>query len=314
LFFALLAKICVAIFVFLSAYGIAYTYQRQFPKRLPEKKELCSFVFRRYWKLMSAYWAAFALSVICQPFGRTMIDVYGKDLKASILYFIFDFFGVSYIFSTPTLNEAWWYMSLAQAIILLVPLLMMLEKKIGIVYPTVLLIVMMYFTRLVNPDIVYFVTMNLGVLCCVCNVFERYGKLWQDKRFGVLFKTLIAGAGFLIALSFRFSYNYFGLSDAFTAMFLALLVNTALIRIPVVTQVLQYLGKHSGNMFHVHNQMYSYYFLGFFYSFQNWFLILLVLTAASLLVSIVMEWLKRVIRYNEFMDKICNKITAGGPS
>ena len=79
---------------------------------------------------------------------------------------------------------------------------------------------------------------------------------------------------------------------------LLLLAAQVIVKIPVVSSLLGLLGRHSGNMFLMHNQLYSFYFLGFFYSFRHWALILLVLTAVSLAVSVLMEYLKKLTHYN----------------
>ena len=101
---AMLARVCVAIFVFLSGYGIASTYRKKFGQRIPDKKETGEFVWKRYWKLMVGYWFAFLLTLICQPLGRTVFEAYGTELKSFAMYFLVDVLGLAYLFSTPTLN------------------------------------------------------------------------------------------------------------------------------------------------------------------------------------------------------------------
>lgn len=131
-FFALLSKICVAVFVFLSGYGIAATYQKQFETQEPSPQELRIFVMSRYKKLMASYWFVFVLTLLCQPLGRTVFDAYGHSIKEILLYFLVDFFGLSYLLETPTLNPTWWYMSLALCIILLAPFIIRLMKRCGL--------------------------------------------------------------------------------------------------------------------------------------------------------------------------------------
>lgn len=71
---------------------------------------------------------------------------------------------------------------------------------------------------------------------------------------------------------------------------------------------MQCLGKHSGNIFLIHNQIYSYYFQSFIYSFRHWTVILFVLLTVSFLVSILMEILKKVLRYDKYMGILGRKI------
>ena len=50
-------------------------------------------------------------------------------------------------------------------------------------------------------------------------------------------------------------------------------------------------------------QLYSFYFLGFFYSFRHWLLILLVLTIVTYLLSVLIEKAKLLTGYAAFMKK-----------
>lgn len=77
------------------------------------------------------YWFAFLLTLVCQPLGRNIFDAYGTDLKSIVVYFLVDFFGLSYLFGTPTLNPTWWYMTLAILIVVLMPFIMKLIEKMG---------------------------------------------------------------------------------------------------------------------------------------------------------------------------------------
>ena len=95
-------------------------------------KEIISFIWKRLWKLETFYWFAFILTLICQPLGRTIFDAYGTEFKSIVIYFFIDFLGLSYLFSTPTLNPTWWYMTLAILIIVLMPFIMNLIEKIGV--------------------------------------------------------------------------------------------------------------------------------------------------------------------------------------
>ena len=71
---------------------------------------------------------------------------------------------------------------------------------------------------------------------------------------------------------------------------------------------MQDLGKHSGNIFLIHNQIYSYYFQSFIYSLGHWTVILFALLVVSLFVSILMEILKKALRYNKYMGILGEKI------
>lgn len=120
-FYALLCKVCVAIFVFISGYGVAASYRKQFGRDEPTAGEGTSFIGKRIWKLWTLYWFAFLLTLLCQPLGRKITEAYGGELKSIAVYLLLDALGLSYLFGTPTLNPTWWYMTLALLIIAGIP-------------------------------------------------------------------------------------------------------------------------------------------------------------------------------------------------
>ena len=154
-FYALLGKICVAIFVFISGYGIAASYRKVFQYKKADIKEIISFIWKRLWKLETFYWFAFILTLICQPLGRTIFDAYGTEFKSIVIYFFIDFLGLSYLFSTPTLNPTWWYMTLAILIIVLMPFIMNLIEKIGVSLVLIVGISVLFFLNASNPNTFY---------------------------------------------------------------------------------------------------------------------------------------------------------------
>ena len=308
-FYALLGKICVAIFVFISGYGIAASYRKVFQYKKADIKEIISFIWKRLWKLETFYWFAFILTLICQPLGRTIFDAYGTEFKSIVIYFFIDFLGLSYLFSTPTLNPTWWYMTLAILIIVLMPFIMNLIEKIGVSLVLIVGISVLFFLNASNPNTFYLFSLCLGAGCFENRMFERIGNLWREKRWGIWIKSCISIVTFLILLSLRTNYNYFGIVDGLLAMNLAALSSLFFIHIPIISSVIQYLGKHSGNIFLIHNQIYSYYFQSFIYSLGHWTVILFALLVVSLFVSILMEILKKALRYNKYMGILGEKIS-----
>lgn len=308
MYLALLGKVCVAIFAFLSGYGITVNYHVKCERTGGAKSqgETVRFIFRRYWKLMAAYWFVFALTLLCQPLGRTVFDAYGENVKDILVYFIIDVFGLSYLFGTPSLNPTWWYMSIAIAIVLIIPLVIWLIQKIGAMGTLMLSIMCLGFTGLSNASTVYLFPAVLGAVCFGGNVFGRVDDFGRGRKLTCLIKSLfLLFAGMCLA-TLRTNYNYFGIMDGLIALDLALLVHVLLVKIPIVNRAMEFLGKESGNMFMIHNQLYSFYFPGFFYSFHYWWLILAALVAVSCLVSVVINFIRRKTGYDNWMNRfIC---------
>ncbi|SJZ59063.1 Peptidoglycan/LPS O-acetylase OafA/YrhL, contains acyltransferase and SGNH-hydrolase domains [Cetobacterium ceti] len=97
-------KITVGIFTFLSGYGITASY-------LKNKKNNCSFLLKNIKKLYKTYWPIFIITIFIGTITniRTLKIAYKSNVMS---IFIWDIFGLSYLFYNKTFNTTWWYMSL----------------------------------------------------------------------------------------------------------------------------------------------------------------------------------------------------------
>jgi hypothetical protein len=81
-----------------------------------------------------------------------------------------------------------------------------------------------------------------------------------------------------------------------------------IINIKYIGEILIYLGKHSMNIFLTHTFIRYYYLSDFIYSFKHFILINLVLLVLSLLLSIAIEYLKKIVKYKVLVEKLRNLI------
>lgn len=130
--FSEVAKVCVAMYVFLSTYGITVSINKKkgiLNDRVLFEKE----TFSRYVKLSFNFIFVYILALLTS-FLRTqsISQIYNvrEDGKA-VLYGVIDMLGLADYFATPSLNETWWYMSLAYTLVFIVPLIVLLYKRIG---------------------------------------------------------------------------------------------------------------------------------------------------------------------------------------
>lgn len=309
---ALLCKVCVTIFVFLSGYGIAAVYTAKFQKREPDRQQVWKFTISRYWRLMGGYWFVFLLALICAPLGRTPVQAYGTDLKTAAVYFVIDVLGLSFAFNTPTLNPTWWYMSVALYIIFLMPFVMRLVKKMGAFVVLAAAIAFLQMAGIQSVASTYVFGLLLGVLCFEWDVFGKWSHFLEKKKGSFFVKSAGLLAVTVLLLKFRMNYNYYGIVDGLISMTLCGCSMMIFSKIPVVKKGLEVLGIHSANMFLIHNLMYSYYFLGFYYSFRYPIVILAVLTVTSLAASIAVEKIKSWTLYERAMRKIEKRLCEAG--
>ena len=151
-------KICVAIYVFITAYGLSKSIVRSEQNgtsnnsvplsgnRFADPHRTARSGMARWMRLWFNYVFIFALFLI---FGKVnnhfhfvssnwgFHKVYGHDGMKSLVYFLTDVSGLAHIFRTPTFNGTWWYMSLAFLLIFSVPILVRIYEKYRL--PVVLL-------------------------------------------------------------------------------------------------------------------------------------------------------------------------------
>lgn len=284
---------CVTIFVFLSGYGLACSYDTRFGDREPNGEEMTGFIGVRCLRLLERYWFVFLLALLASPLGRTPAQVYGASLKPALVYFAIDFCGLSFMFGTPTLNPTWWYLSLALYIIIFMPFLMRAAKRWGALPVAALVMALMGFLSLQSEASHHIFGLLLGIICYQYDLFHRLSDYCAESRARFWAVTLLLILGLSLIVRFRLDFRYFGIVDGLFAMGFAGLCGLFLAHVPLVNRTLELLGKHSSNMFLTHNLLYSFYFLDFYYSFRYPLVILAVLALTSLALSIAIEWTKK---------------------
>lgn len=78
--------------------------------------------------------------------------------------------------------------------------------------------------------------------------------------------------------------------------------------IKYLNTALGFIGKHSMNIFLIHTFIRATYFRKFIYSFKYPPVIIIVLLAISLMVSMIVELMKKYLGYNKMTDKIREKV------
>lgn len=293
-------NICVAVFAFLSAYGITKGLIAEESCTL---SEMMKEAVKRCGRLIGNF-AVMYVSVNLLWFSYfDYAGLYGKGWQGGMLAIV-DMLGLAQLFGTPTLNMTWWYMELAVMIIFAVPFIYMLVKRIG--KYAVILSVLLPLAVEMNGDVKrYLVVVVLGVAAA----WEG----WLEKLFGWKRNRLIkAAVGIVfIVLSILFRQNYMvqtyflWIADAPIALLLCWFGGEIISAVPGVREVFAFFGKHSMNMFFVHTFFYMAIYQQFIYSFRYAALIFLVLAVVTLAYSVVLEliktggrhlWKKAVIR------------------
>lgn len=296
-------RICVGGFAFLTFYGMTVKFMQLSQEELYRK--LTAITVRRYITLVTSFFFVYILSALTAVILKKDLSMlYSREETSWLGYGILDAVGMADFFKTPTLNVTWWYMSFAVVILFLFPIFYIMYEKLG----AVLVIAMIFIPATFILDQTYLgmcaFSMALGILCARKDLFVRLREAGAGKLSAKLLKVLICALLFLITYQLLFyvacSTLYYGIGAALWTYigfeFLA--------PVKILNKIFAFLGKHSLNIFLVHTFFYYYYARDFIYSFGHGLLVVLVLLLCSLAVSVLIELLKKLVRYQKAVDRL----------
>lgn len=308
LLFSSFGNICVAIFVFLSSYGIA--------KGICEKErngqqitfvQLFQMACGRYIKLTINFLAMFISVNLLWFYKFDYAGLYGRGWQGG-LYVLLDATGLSGLFKTFTINQTWWYMELAIVIIFVVPLLYLVVKKLGY-YALPLAVLLPVVVDLTFDIKRYYFVMLFGVAAVVLGWFEKSFSMKCPLAIqAVVGVVLLVGSVF-----FRQNYvvytEFAYLVDAPIALLVSWFSARMLASLPVIGKVLGFFGKHSMNIYFVHTFFYMAIYQKFIYSFKYAGLIFLVLLGVCLVYSVILEGVKKFCGVRKLTSFLVEKIS-----
>lgn len=309
-------KICVPIFVFLTAYGITISLKNKYNSLIIDNEDFISYSIKRYIKLFMGWIIVFISCVVfCQIYNGQPGDVYGGFNLKGLIYLFIDGTGLSNLLGTPTLVGTWWYMSLAFTLIVIIPLLIKCYQHLGFVY---LFLVFSFLARQLNlldsSLIQWLPAVILGIFFADKNLLVKFRDFSIIKNSMVLNKCLKFTLELLIILAmivFRqsgFSSIFFEIKNGLIPVFIICYIYEFIAPIKIINTMLAYIGKHSMNIFLIHTIIRANCFRDFTYSFKYPILIITVLLLISLLISIILEGIKRLINYNKLTNLIISKV------
>lgn len=248
-----LCKVCVAIFVILSGYGINESYKR------------CSggdfkFVKSHLLKLMKQFWFIFIIFVplgfLC---GENPLDVYGRDLNG-FASFVLDFFGLKSLFNTSTMNQTWWYMETVIVLYILFPILQRLCKRIPTILLTAAYVPLIIYSYFCDGsydncrEIFWIFPFIVGIILSQKNILNIFSEYLSRKYSGTCIICILA------VIAMTAIRSYFGvIADTFYAVAIILAAKATVCRIKYINSFLGFMGYHSANIFMMHSFLYCYY-------------------------------------------------------
>lgn len=284
--FAGFCRVCVAVFVFLSGYGLAAVANKK-----GGVGNLLTFYRRRYVKLMMNYWLIWLIFVPVGVLliGRSFQDVYGTNI---VLKAILDFFGVFYMITGDMegYNATWWFYSCIIVLYAFFPLLYKYRRYWLFIIPLAIVI------AFVAPKIPILRTCGSYLLVFFCGIFLT------DINTNLLPLTRINKIACVVVFLIICFYRIF-VGDA--SLWDAAIVSTGVVLYKMfdypkkLIDAFVFMGKHSFNIFLFHTFFHYYYFTEFIYWSSNPIMIWVTLLGVSILVSILIERIKYLIKFNK---------------
>lgn len=291
-------KLCVSLFVFLSGYGLTVGAIKN-----NGVGKIMQFYRKRYLKLMVNYWFVWLLFVPLGVFvfDRTFPAVYGENYVFKALA---DFLGIHSVIigSSYGYNATWWFYSCIILLYVLYPLIWKCRNYWFLLIPFVFLI----------PEICGMVPLkNRGILSYllsyslpfVCGMLFANSKI-PEKGVNLAIKVFLV-AIFLLLCLYRMKVSNTVLWETFICVWGSFLYKL-FSRREVVSKAFSFLGRHSFNIFLFHTFIYGYYFHDYIYWSSNPIVIVSTLLVVCIIISIIIEFLKKKLGINTLQAKLIN--------
>ncbi|RHV58752.1 hypothetical protein DXB19_08770 [Lachnospiraceae bacterium OM02-26] len=311
-YLASFSKICVAMFVFMTGYGMWVSYESQ-----KKKTTMSNYIKKRMVTLMTGFLIIFVVTeILAIPTGR-FIEVYGHDFR-SVVYMIIDALGLAKLLGTPLFCLTWWYMSLAIVLIMIFPFVHSIMGK----YQWVVVVASIIVPRACgfgqSTDLFrYLLAYTLGMYFAQHDLLVRIKEKFMEQNVaGKLLYLIVSLIGLAVIIKCRqnawIGWKYLDFWDGFAAMYVIVISYIYILNGKWIVKGLGFLGKHSMNIFLIHSFYRDVFFHEFTYSFYYAWLDYIVLMAISLVTSIVLEWFKKLIRYEKFIEWVKRLVTKEG--
>ena len=288
--FSKVSKVCVAIYVFLSGYGLMAQTQKK-----GSLSSISGFYFHRFKKLYFNYWFIwlFFVPISYYCFGMTFEKVYHT---CNIWHPLTDLLGLhSFFFIETNFNPVWWFYSCIILLYFLYPLLYVIKK-----YDPLFLILFSFTITFLPISIPYVDLIRCYIVAfCLGMLFVPSDELCLLHELHDFRRCIMMGGAFLSLLLFviyRFSNDYPFLIDV--------LITITLVRIytywkmPETTKyVMGFLGKHSMNIFLIHTFIADFWFKNFVYASRNPFIAFIIIFAICIPLSMCLEYIKKYTIY-----------------
>lgn len=300
---AVVFKVCVALFLFVSGYGLTKQYS-QLEK--PYFKNTVKFLLRRYVNFFLPYWFCFVLVVVVgNVCGYTFSEAYPAD-RNTIKCVLLDVAGQmgydSYL-------NPWWFNKMIIQLYLVFPILFLLirNKYLSWVGLALIIVVQLYASSI--PGHMFFIVEGglpafyLGMLCARCRlVSETNDGKWRP---------LLLFAGLLVCIGLAV-IHLMVVEDSYVIVIIRALMALCIIVVyksfgNQQVSVFEFVGKYATIMYLTH-MLFIELIPEVMYGMRYSVLIFVVLVAICLVAAILIDALQKLSRYDRLRVRIVKQI------
>ncbi len=300
---AVVFKVCVALFLFVSGYGLTKQYSKL---GKPWLKNTLKFLLRRYINFFLSYWFCFVLVILVgNLFGFTIQDAYPAS-RNTLKCVILDVFGQmgynSYL-------HPWWFNKMIIQLYLVFPILFLaLRNKFATVAVLVAIVVLQLFANSVPGKVFFIIEGGLPAffLGMIAARYQFVPELKERKWTVVLFVTLL-----LLCVGLCVAHLLL-VKDPYVAILIrAMMAFCIIVAYKSVgsrnVSVLEFVGKYATVMYLTHI-LFVELMPKMIYGAKYAVLIFVVFVAVCLAAAMLIDGLEKVSRYNKLSVLIVKQI------
>lgn len=293
---AVACHVCVCLFVFVTAYGIAI----QEKEHLYNRDSYIKNSIRRYSELLKQFAAVFLILLFLSyifnlEYGAA--EAWGESQISRIIGILCNATGMAGVFQVSWFSASWWYLSLAILLIFMVPVLHIAVRKLG---PYASVFLSLFLVQSFGLDTVrdglprYLIVAVAGIIFAEHNIFERTEHYIETKKGLGYFLVAVILIAIPVTAVMKSHMQSKYLLDAVMAVLVIELTQLCIKKMPCLNTVLAFIGKYSLYMWLIHSFFTKYWFQEFTYSFKNIWVIFFVLVGITLFISICLSKLEQI--------------------
>lgn len=299
------SKVCLALFVFISGYGLNLSYKKT--------KDIRKKVADKILDLFIKFWFVFIIVAIISLVlpkeisgEHNVLTVYfNYGVFPGLYYVALDMLCLSTLFGTPSLNLTWWWMPTAFSIFVVVAIFREKVKTFGFSFYIFSVFALMI-SGLSNMSSMYLLpTLILGMLFSEFNYFDRLAQILRNNNILIVFVSCI----FVCCIyTGRRIIPGIVLYDSLFPIPICFIVKCVFEKIPYIKNFLNSVGRLSMYIFLTHTFIKSYWFPKFIYSWKDPIIIFVVLFILTYIVSFLIDFLYGTINRKYNIKKCISKL------